>query len=276
MIQPGYFETMNIPLKRGRTFTDGDNDPQAPLRYVVSEETARSLFPGEDALGRRIIVNMKANNAPGEIVGIVGDVKHAGLDGKIRAAVYYPQAHLFFGLGTVVIQTAGSDPLALAQPLTKLIRELDPELAISEVGTMQRWIDESVARPKFQSRLLAGFAALALILALIGIYGVMSYGVAQRTQEMGIRMALGAQRSHVMRMILTRGMRLTLIGLAVGTAGALALGRYLESLLFEVKPADPTTLLAVEALLISVAVAACYVPAWRASRVDPLDSLRYE
>jgi putative ABC transport system permease protein len=275
MVQPGYFETMNLPLHRGRLFTDADNDPQAPLRFVVSESLAKAMYPGEDPIGRPLVVLMKAQNPPGEIIGVTGDVKHSGLDANIQPTVYYPQAHLFFNIGTLVVHTA-SDPLTLARPVTSLIHELDPELPVAEVGTMQRWIDESVARPKFQARLLAGFAALALILAVIGIYGVMSYGVAQRTHEIGVRMALGAQRSDVARMVLGRGMWLTAMGLVLGTAGALVLGRYLETLLFEVKPADPATLTAVAGVLLGVAVAASYLPARRAAKVDPLTSLRHE
>ena len=153
---------------------------------------------------------------------------------------------------------------------------LDQELPVSEVGTMQRWVDESLSRTKFQTGLLAVFAALALALALLGIYGVMSYGVAQRTHEIGVRMALGAQRGHITRMILWRGFTLTFIGLALGLAGAFALGRYLETLLFEIRPADPLTLVSVTAVLIIVALLAAFFPAQRAARVDPMVALRYE
>jgi len=275
MVQPEYFETMNIPLRRGRTFAEADNDSGTPLRFVVNEALARDLFPGEDPVGRRLVVQMKAQNPSGEIIGVTGDVRHGGLDAKFRPMVYYPQAHLFFGFGTLVVQTVG-DPLSLSRPVANLIHELDPELAVAEMGTMQRWIDESVARPRFQSQLLAGFAALALTLAVIGLYGVMSHSVAQRTHEIGIRMALGAQTNDVSRMILGRGVWLTAIGLVLGTAGSLVLGRYLKTLLFEVKPEDPATLTIVAVLLLAVAVAASFIPARRAAKVDPVISLRYE
>jgi putative ABC transport system permease protein len=275
MVQPGYFETMNIGLRRGRTFGQADNRPEAPLRFVINEAMAKALFPGEDPIGRRIVVQMQSQNPPGEIIGVTADVKHAGLDAKVRSMVYYPQAHLFFNFGTLVVQSAG-DPLSLSQPVSRLIHELDPQLAIAEMGTMQRWLDESVARPRFQSRLLAGFASLALILAVIGVYGVMSYGVAQRTHEIGIRMALGAQKRDVTRMILSRGARLASMGLIAGTAGSLFLARYLKTLLFGVDATDPATLTSVACLLLAVALAACYLPARRAARVDPLISLRYE
>jgi putative ABC transport system permease protein len=218
---------------------------------------------------------MQAQNPPSEIIGVVGDSKHSGLDSNVRPTVFYPQSHLFFNFGTLVVHSA-NDPLLLSRPITNLIHELDPELAIADMGTMQRWIDESVARPRFQTRLLASFAALALVLALIGIYGVMSYGVAQRTHEIGVRMALGAQKGDVAKMILGRGAWLTGIGLALGTVGAIVLGRYLETLLFEVRPADPPTLATVGAVLLVVALAASYLPAHRAAKVDPLTSLRYE
>ncbi|MBI2686767.1 MAG: ABC transporter permease [Acidobacteria bacterium] len=275
MIQPGYFETMNIPLRRGRTFTGADNDAKAPLRFVVNDTMARTMFPGEEPIGRRLIVQMKAENLPGEIIGVTGDVKHGGLDSKARPMVYYPQAQLFFNFGTVVLQTE-SDPLQLAKPLANLIHEMDPELAIAEVAAMQRWIDDSVARPRFQTRLLAAFAGLALVLAIIGIYGVVSYGVAQRTHEIGVRMALGAQRGDVARMVLGRGARLAAAGLLIGIAGALALGRFLETQLYEVKATDPLTLTMMAALLLIVALGASYFPARRAARVDPMHCLRYE
>jgi putative ABC transport system permease protein len=275
MVQAGYFETMNIPLRRGRTFSEADIDSKAPLRFVINESLARALFPNEDPIGRRLVVLMQDQNPPGEIIGITGDIRHGGLDAKFRPMVYYPQSHLFFNFGTLVVHTTG-DPMALSRPVSRVIRELDPELAIAEVGTMERWVDESVARPRFQSRLLGGFAALAFVLAIIGIYGVMSYGVAQRTHEIGIRMALGAQKGRVTRMILGRGALLTVGSLVLGVIGSLALSRYIETLLFDVKPGDPSTLSVVSALLLTVSLAASYIPARRAANVDPLTSLKYE
>jgi putative ABC transport system permease protein len=275
MVQAQYFETMNIPLRRGRTFAEADIDPKAPMRFVVNEALARQMFPNEDAVGRKLVVLMKNENPPGEIVGVVGDIKHGSLMDKVRPMVYYPQSHLSFSFGSVVVQTR-IEPLSLAQPVTDVIRKMDPELPVSDVGTMQRWVDESLSRTKFQTGLLAIFAGLALILAVLGIYGVMSYGVAQRTHEIGVRMALGAQQGQVARMILSRGLILTVSGLALGVAGAAALGRYLETLLFEIKPADPLTLAAVTGILLVVAIAAAYIPARRAAKVDPMVALRYE
>jgi putative ABC transport system permease protein len=275
MVQAQYFETMNIPLRRGRTFAEADIDPKAPLRFVVNEALARQMFPNEDAVGRKLVVLMKNENPPGEIVGVVGDIKHGSLADKVRPMVYYPQSHLSFSFGSVVVQTR-IEPLSLAQPVTEVIRQMDPELPVSDVGTMQRWVDESLSRTKFQTGLLAVFAGLALVLAVLGIYGVMSYGVAQRTHEIGVRMALGAQQGDVSRMILSRGLILTIAGLVLGLAGASALSRYLETLLFEIKPADPLTLAAVTGILLMVAIAAAYFPARRAAKVDPMVALRYE
>ncbi len=274
MAQPGYFETLAIPLRRGRTFNDADNDEKAPLRFVINEDMAREAFPGEDPIGKRLIVQMQSNNPPGEIIGITGDVKHGSLADKVRPMVYYPQAHLSFAFGTVVVETRG-EPMSLARAVTGVVRELDPELPVSELGTMRQWVDESLSRTKFQTGLIAAFAGLALLLAVLGVYGVISYGVRQRVHEIGVRVALGAQRGQVLRMVLGRALVLTLCGLALGLAGALALGRYLETLLFEIEPSDPATLAFLTVLLLAMALLAALLPAIRATRVHPMEVLRY-
>jgi putative ABC transport system permease protein len=275
MVQPQYFETMNVPLRQGRTFEDGDNDAKAPLRFVINEALARQMFPGENPIGKQLVVLMKNENPPGEIIGVVGDLKHVSLAERIRPTVYYAQAQLSFGWATVVAYTS-VPPLSLSRAASDVVHQMDPELPVSEVGTMQRWVDESLTRTKFQTALLTVFAGLALVLAVLGIYGVMSYGVAQRTKEIGVRVALGAQKGQLARMILSRALTLTLAGLALGLTGAVILGRYLKTLLFEIKPADPVTLAAVAALLLAVALAAALIPAARATRVDPMVVLRYE
>jgi putative ABC transport system permease protein len=233
------------------------------------------MFPNDNPIGKRLVVLMRNENPPGEIIGVVGDIKHGGLAEETRPMVYYPQVHLSFSFGTLVVHTS-VDPLSIARAVTHVVNQLDPELPVSEVGTMQRWVDESLSRTKFQTGVLGTFAGLALVLAVLGIYGVMSYGVAQRTHEIGVRMALGAQRREVARMILSHGLVLTFIGLALGLTGAYALGRYLETLLFEIKPADPVTLLSVTAILLIVALLAALLPAARATKVDPMVVLRYE
>ncbi len=275
MVQPAYFETMNIPLRQGRTFSEGDNDPKAPLRFVINDTLARQMYPNERPIGKRLVVLMKNVNPPGEVIGVVGDIKHDSLSDKARPMVYYPQAHLSFGFGTLVVQTR-VEPLSLARAVTDVAHQMDSELPVSEVGTMQRWVDESLSRTKFQTALLAGFAGLALVLAALGIYGVMSYGVAQRMHEIGVRIALGAQRGQVARMILSRALILTFTGLTLGLAGAFALGRYLKALLFEIEPADPVTLTSVTFVLLSAALLAALVPAARATKVDPMVVLRDE
>jgi putative ABC transport system permease protein len=275
MVQAQYFETMNIPLRQGRTFDERDNDAKTPLRFVVNEAMARQMFPNEDPIGKRLVVDMRAENPPGEIIGVVGDIKHGSLTDKVKPMVYYPQAHLSFGFGTLVVHTV-LNPLSLTSAVTGVVHQLDPELPVSAVGTMQRWLDESLLRTKFQTGLLAVFAGLALLLATLGIYGVMSYGVAQRRYEIGVRIAVGAQQSQVAWMILSRALALTLTGLALGLAGAVALGRYLETLLFEIQPADPVTLGSVTAVLLAVGLFAALFPASRATKVDPMTVLRYE
>ena len=275
MVQPDYFETMNIPVRQGRTFNDADNTPKGPLRFVINETLARQMFGQEEAIGKSLVVLMQRDNPPGEIIGVVGDIKHDGLGQKTRPMVYYPHAQLSFGSGTLVVQTE-VEPLSLARAATAVVHEMDPDLPVSEIATMRRWVDESLARTKFQTGLLASFAALALLLAILGIYGVMSYGVAQRTHEIGVRMAVGALPGQVTRMFLSRGLVLTAIGLVLGLAGSLVLGRYLETLLFDIKPADPLTLVVVTALLLGVALLAALLPAGRAAKVDPMVVLRYE
>jgi putative ABC transport system permease protein len=266
---------MNIPLRRGRTFSDEDNQPHVPLRFVINEAMARQMFPNENPIGRSLIVLMRRDNPPGEIVGVVGDVLHDSLADKVRPMVYYPQAHLSFGFGTVVVHTQ-TEPLSLARAVIDVIRQMDAQLPVSEVGTMQRWVDESLSRTRFHTGLLAAFAVLALLLAVLGIYGVMSYGVVQRRHDIGVRLALGAQRGEVTRMVLSHGLILTLNGLSLGLTGALVAGRYLETLLFEIEPTDPPTLALVTVILLGVALLAALIPALRAAKVNPMVVLRHE
>lgn len=274
MIHPGYFETMKIPLKRGRLLSESDNRPESPLVYIVNETTARVMFPNEDPIGKRLIVQAQQNK-PGEIIGVVGDIRPNGLDSKIRSMMYCSQAKLSFGFASLVIRTS-VPPETLTQPVKAVVHDLDPELPISEVRTMQGWIDQSVARPKFQTTLLTAFAGLALLLAVIGIYGVMSYSVTQRLHEIGIRLALGAKPSDVRQLVLSKGLRLAAAGIAIGLVGALLTGKWIEKLLFEIKPADPLVLCAVSATLLLAAFTASSFPARRATKVDPMVALRHD
>ncbi|MBX9603839.1 MAG: ABC transporter permease [Bryobacteraceae bacterium] len=272
--QPGYFETMRIPLKRGRLFEDADNRRDAPRKFVVNEAMARLHFRDRDPIGARLVVRM-GDDVPGEIVGIVGDARYAALDGIVRPMVYYPHAHLPFPFMTLVVRTTRA-PAALAPAVVGAVRSMDPTQPVSDVRTMNEWIDSSTAQPRFNTALLSVFSALALGLAVIGIYGVMSYAVTQRSHEIGVRLALGATPGEVRGMILSRGLRLAAMGVAIGLAAALAFSRILSGLLFEISPGNATTYVSVGIIWLAIAVAASWFPARRATKIDPIQALRYE
>jgi putative ABC transport system permease protein len=210
-----------------------------------------------------------------EIVGVVADIRNRALNSEPKPAYYMPQSQVPFNQLIVVAKTSG-DPHSLITAATREVRSMDQELPVFSVKTMDEYIAASVAAPRFNTTLLSIFAAVALALTIIGLYGVMSYSVAQRTNEIGIRMALGAQTRDVLRMIVKEGAVMVLLGLALGTVGALLLTRLLSSLLFGVGTKDPVTFIAIAGLLSLTALVACYVPAWRATKVDPLEALRYE
>src|SRR5205085_5049115 len=226
-------------------------------------------------IGKRLVIDMMDNPPPCEIIGVVGDVKHAGLDGEVRAMSYWPHIELAYTAMTLVARTDG-DPLNYVTAVRRDVQALDNDQPIASVYTMEQLMSESVARARFSTTLLAIFAGVALILAAVGIYGVMSYAVTQRTHEIGIRMALGADHRAVMRMVLRQGMTLAVIGVAAGLAASFALTRLLATLLFGVSTTDPTTFIAIALMLTVVAMGACFVPARRATRVDPMVALRYE
>ncbi len=269
-----YFSVMRIPLERGRLFTQQE---ATEMRHVVviNETFARKYFPNEDPLGKRVTIYMKEENLPTEIIGIVGDSKHMALDGETEAMAYWPHAEQAFPFMTLVIRTRG-DATNVASAARNALRELDSQQPIKDVNTMENLLAKSIARSRFNTVLLAIFALVALALATVGIYGVMSYAVTQRTHEIGIRMALGAQRADVLKLVLRNGMMLALIGVVVGVAGAFALTRLMSTLLFGVTPTDAITFTAVSASLFVVACFACYIPARRATKVNPLVALRYE
>ena len=273
IVTPGYFATMGIPLIRGRTFSERDR-AGSPQVAVVSQTLARQQFPGVDPIGQRIFVQW-GRQTPYEIVGVVGDVKHDRLDSDSGPNVYFPDAQEPNGGGTLVIRTA-ANPMKLAPTIEQVIHAYDSDQAIADIQPLDVFLSQSVARPRFQSVLIASFAGLALLLAAIGIFGVMSYSVAQRSHEIGIRVALGAQSNQILRLVVGQGLLLALIGAAAGLAGAFALTRYLRSLLFEVSPTDPWTFIAVPLVLCTVALAASYLPARKAMEVDPMQALRCE
>jgi putative ABC transport system permease protein len=268
-VNQNYFSAMRIPLRRGRNFTEQEVRQNAKV-IIVSQQLVDSAFPDEEPLGKRLITGM---NEPYEIIGIVGDVRHKSLQGRTYPAMYMPtQASPRMNF---VIRTQG-DPLSLAGSVRKEVNALDPDQPIAAVRPMTEWVAMSVAGERYRTTLLGLFALLAMILAATGIYGVMSYSVAQRTQEIGVRMALGARPFDVLKLVMRQGMMLALIGIVVGLAGALALTRVMSSFLFGVTERDPITFGAVAALLLVVAFIACFVPARRATKVDPLVALRYE
>jgi putative ABC transport system permease protein len=271
---PDYFRALGIPLTRGRLFTDADRF-ESPQVVLLSEAARREYFPGENPLGRRVVLGWKNDQrrAGGEVVGVVGDVKDLGLDEPAPAEIYLPHAQMGVGQMTIILRS-DVPAASLAALVTRTVHGLDPNLPISSLRSLDAIIARSVSQPRFYMLLLGTFAVAALLLAAIGIFGVMSYAVTQQTREFGIRIALGADRGAIVRMVLTRAMLLITLGLGLGVAGALVVGRAMSTLLFDVSPQDPVTLLAVVSLLAGVAFLASYLPARRATRVDPMVALR--
>jgi putative ABC transport system permease protein len=269
-----FFRTMGVPMVRGRTY-DEREATEARHVAVINEAMARKYFPGEDPIGKTIAVNMSSPPQQTEIIGIVGDVKHKGLDSEANPTVYWPHPELVYSGMSLVVRAKG-DPSAFAAAAQREIQAIDPEQPVADVRTMESWLADSVGRARFSAMLLGVFAAVALALATVGIYGVISYSVTQRTHELGIRMALGASASDILRLVLGQGLVLAGLGLAAGLLGAFALTRLMRSLLYEVSTTDPLTYAGLSLFLLAVALLACYVPARRATKVDPMEALRYE
>jgi len=273
---PGYFRTMGIPFLNGRDFTDHDDMKSAPV-IIVNETLAKRFFPGGDAIGKHITPGFSTTGERNkrEIVGVVGDVKHQGLKGSAVPEFYFPQAQMPVTSLTLVVRTSG-DPHALVDPVRNEVHAMDANAPVFGVLTADEYMSRSVASTRFNMTLLAAFAALALVMTAVGLYGVISFSVSQSTREIGIRMALGAQRRDVLQLVMGQGMILTLLGIVLGLVAAYGLTRLMSGLLFGVRTTDPSTFGGVALLLVAVAALACYIPARRATKVDPLVALRYE
>jgi putative ABC transport system permease protein len=275
LICPHYFQTLRIPLLAGRDFTLADA-VGAPEVVIVNEALVRRYFPDQDPVGRRLKLGGPRSTAPWfTVVGVVGDVRHFSLDDRPRPEIFRPYSQAAWPSMTIIARTP-SAPASFATEIRKAAATIDRELPISRVQTMETWVESTTGPRKFPMQLLSAFGAVGLLLAALGIYGVMSFGVLQRTQEIGIRMALGAQPRDVARLFLREGVAFAAFGIAIGLVGALLLARLLENLLYGVTASDPLTLLSVVFLLTAVALLACWIPARRAMRVDPMVALRHE
>jgi len=271
-LTPDYFRTMAIPLIRGRDFNAHDDSTALPVA-IVNQAMARAFWPGEEAVGKRLKVGDEKQWR--EVVGVAGDVHQRALDAPAAPALFLPFAQDPWSFFSIVVRTAAS-PAALAPTVEAAVHAVDPNEPVYDVRTYEQILGASVSTRKFQVLLVAAFAALGMLLAAIGLYGVIAYSVAQRTRELGVRLALGAQRGHILGLVLGQGARLAVIGLVLGSLAAAGLGGALRSLLFATSPLDPLTFLGVALVLGAVSLVACYIPARRAMRVDPLVALRYE
>jgi putative ABC transport system permease protein len=272
-VSADYFRAMGIPIIQGRGFT-GRDDANAPKVAILDQTMAHEFFPNENPIGRRIVMGQGAN-ALAAVVGVVGDVRNRGLDAQSQPAFFVPFSQSPDSAMEVALLTA-VEPTSMATVVRNAVAAIDPEQPVFDISTMDERLAASVAPRRFNLLLLASFALLAMLLAGVGIYGVVSYTVAERTHEVGVRMALGAQRRDVLKLIVAQGMVLLLIGVGVGLIGAFLLTRFLASLLYGVRPTDSATFAAVSLLLAVVAIVACYIPARRATKVDPMVALRYE
>jgi putative ABC transport system permease protein len=268
----GYFRAMRVPLLRGRLFSEREMREKSNV-VVINDALARRYFAGEDPLGKSLVIAMNDPNVPTEIVGVVGDLKFAGLDADTRPMTFWPHPQLAYSAMTITVRT-GSDPATFAPILEREVRALDKDQPVADVRTMEQWVTRNLSQARFSSMLLTTFAGLALALAAIGIYGVMSYAVSQRTSEIGIRLALGAEARDILGMVVGSAARLAALGLTIGVVLSLALSRTLTSLLYQTAGTDPLTFTAVVAMLGAVAIAASYFPARRASRIPPVEALR--
>jgi predicted permease len=267
-----YFRTMEIPLRQGRFFNDHDT-ADVPRVVLIDDKMAKRFWPHESAVGKRMRANVK--DPWYTVVGVVGTVKQYGLDIDGRMVVYYPEQQSADGDLYLVTRTS-NDPAGLASTMVREIHAVDPGVPVFEVRTMQERLNDSLARQRFSMAVLGGFAGFAMLLAAVGVYGVISYMVTQGTHDIGLRMALGAQQRNILGLVVRQGMTLTAIGIVAGLIGAFSLTRVMATLLFGVSATDALTFSAVTLFLLAIALVASYVPALRATRVDPVVALHYE
>jgi putative ABC transport system permease protein len=276
IVSADYFRAVGVQLRAGRGFTEWDNG-NAPLVAVINETNARRFFRGEDPIGKQITIRFDGpRRIEGTIVGVVTDVKRYGLEANVRSEEYLSVLQDTAGRDLNLVVRSADDPLKLAPAVRGQVWSIDADVPVVDVMSLEQRLAESVAPRRFQMLLFGFFAVVALVMATVGIYGVISYGVSQRTHEIGIRMALGSQANDVLRMVVWRGMRLTLIGIVIGMAVGLALTRVMKNLLFNVSATDPATFALIALLLVGVALIASYIPARRAAKVDPLEALRHD
>jgi predicted permease len=272
---PNYFQMMGIPLLRGRNFDEHDDGVNKDRVVIINDRFARQFWPKDDPIGKRIKIGPPENNPWLTIVGVVRDIHQKGLENPIGYNIYEPLAQSVGSDEEVAVRTQG-DPAVVISEVRAELHRIDPTVLVDGFATMDQRIEESVGPQKLNLFLFGLFSGLALVLASIGLYGVVAYSVGQRTQEFGIRMALGAQPADVLRLVLVQGLKLAVAGTAIGIIVALALSSVVRKLLFHVRPADPITLISVAVILTIVALAACWLPAFRASRIEPTQALRIE
>jgi putative ABC transport system permease protein len=271
---PDYFHVMSIPIVKGRGFTEQDHF-DAPTVVIINESFERLYFPDEEPIGKRIISPASSDGIPMTIVGVAGDVRNGGPEDEPKPEFYYSYfqnrlSHMFMAIRTA------AEPSGLIPAVRREIWSEDNDLPLANISTLEQLLSKTTAQRRFNLLLLGLFSGLALVLAVVGIYGVVSYAVTQRTHEIGIRLALGAQQGDVRKLVIRQGMIPVVVGIAIGLSGALALTRLMKSLLFGVSATDPLTFVGLSLLLIVVALVACWIPARRATKVDPLLALRHE
>lgn len=276
VVTPDYFQTMGIPNLKGRSFTEQDRE-NTPRVVIISEAMANRYWPNQDPIGKRLgyVEEFSDKQEWLQIVGVVGDVRHKALETEAMPEVYFPYKQSPGNFMNLVVRTT-SDPMSMVPAIRSQILSVDKDQPVSDIMTMDQRVAKSVAAKRFVMFLLGTFSILALGLAAVGIYGVMAYLVTQRTQEIGVRMALGAQKRDVLKLVVMKGMALAIIGAGIGLVASLALTRVMRGLLFEVTPTDWLTFVIASTVLLTVALLACYIPARRATKLDPLIALRYE